>query len=174
MRTAITTFALAAALTLTANGEYVTAKEGLRLRKSPSLEAEVIEVLPFGTEVSGTVTDGWMQTSDGFLKASFLSEDDPLDQYEYCGTWLLTAYFETGQQTASGLWPEEGTTLAHNTLPFGTQIYVQGYGFWEVQDRGPQSMGTEWADLYLADFDTCVQFGTKNAKVYLVPEKEMP
>ena len=59
----------------------------------------------------------------------------------------------------SGEYPEVNVTAAHNSLPFGTQIYVEGLGVWTVQDRGPASMGTEWCDLYLGDYQTCVQFG---------------
>lgn len=159
---------------IVAKAEFVVAESGLRVRKEPNLDAEVIKVLPYRTEVEGIVTDGWMKTEDGYMKAEFLSEDDPLDGFEYLGTWRLTAYYETGCATASGAYPEVNVTAAHNALPFGTRLYIKGYGIWTVQDRGPSSMGTEWADLYLGDYGTCVQFGEKTAEVYLLPEKEMP
>ena len=159
---------------IVAKAEFVIAESGLRVRKEPNLDAEVIKVVPFGEQVEGSIINGWMKTEDGFMKAEFLSEDDPLDGFEYLGNWRLTAYYETGCATASGAYPEVNVTAAHNALPFGSRLYVKGYGIWTVQDRGPASMGTEWADLYLQDYNACVQFGEKTAEVYLLPEKETP
>lgn len=159
---------------IVANAEFVVAESGLRVRKEPNLDAEVIRVVPFGEQVEGPIINGWMKTEDGYMKAEFLSEDDPLDGFEHLGNWRLTAYYETGYATASGVYPQVNVTAAHNALPFGTRLYIKGYGIWTVQDRGPASMGTEWADLYLGDYGTCVQFGEKAAEVYLLPEKEMP
>ena len=155
-----------------AETRYVSAKEGLRIRSEPSEDAEILSVLPFASEVDGEIKDGWMQTDEGYLKVEHLAESNPLDEYQYLGEWKLTAYFETGLQTASGVWPEVNVTVAHNSLPFGTQIYIENQGFWVVQDRGPSSMGENWCDLYLGDYGTCVQFGEKYAKVYLVTEEK--
>lgn len=159
---------------IVAKAEFVIAESGLRVRKAPNLEAEVLMVIPFGEEVEGPISDGWMKTEDGFVSAEYLSDTNPLDGCEYLGNWRLTAYYETGWPTASGTYPQVNVTAAHNALPFGTRLYIKGYGTWTVQDRGPASMGTEWADLYLGDYGTCVQFGEKTAEVYLLPEKEMP
>ena len=169
-----TAIALTVMFGTTASAEYVTAKEGLRLRSAPSIHAEILDVIPFATEVNGKISAGWMHTEDGYLSAEYLSKDNPLDEYQTLGNWRITAYYETGLNTASGSYPEEHITAAHNTLPFGTELYVAGYGFWTVQDRGPSSMGTEWMDIYLGDYSTCVQFGEKQAEVYLVPQKEKP
>ena len=167
MRTAITTAALIAVLALTAHGEYVTPPEGLRLRKSPSLDAEVIEVLPFGSEVKGTIRDGWMRTADGFLKAEHLSESDPLEQYEYCGSWLLTAYTHTGLCCADGTYPEAGYSIACNSLPLGTRVFISGIGFRTVCDSGPSSMPDEWCDIFMDGYEECVAFGEQYHDVWV-------
>lgn len=167
----LVTVALIGLLTVQADAEYVTAVEGLRLRSKPNLEAEVLDVLPFRTEVTGKIKRGWMKTADGYLSAEFLSEEDPLEEYECLGNWRVTAYFETGLATASGVYPEAHVTAAHNSLPFGTQLYVEGLGFWTVQDRGPGYLGTEWMDIYLGDYGTCVSFGERYANVYLITEE---
>lgn len=159
---------LIAGMTMLARAEYVTPPEGLRLRKEPSLDAKIIRVLPFGTQVEGIVSAGWMKTDDGYLKAEYLSENDPLSEMTFMGEWRLTAYYETGYATASGVYPEVNVTLAHNSLPFGTQVYFEDLGIWTVQDRGPAHLGTEWADLYLGDYGTCVQFGERTAKAYII------
>ena len=171
MRRLVLTTAAVIAMTITSSASYVTAESGLRVRATPSTEAEILKVLPFGTEVTGTIRSGWMKTDDGYLKAEFLSEDNPLDEMQCLGEWRVTAYYATGSPTASGAWPETNVTLAHNTLPFGTVLYIEGLGTWTVQDRGPTYLGSEWCDLYLGDYGTCVQFGERTAKVYV---KEMP
>lgn len=172
MRKAITTIALTAALALTAHGKYVTAKEGLRLRKSPSLEAEIIDVLPFATEVNGTISDGWMRVEDGYVSCQYLQDTNPLEECEYLGQWRVTAYAETGNLTASGTVPQIGRTLATNERAFGETLYVQNYGIWRVEDRGPATMGPAWCDLFLGDTETCIMFGETLANVYLLDVKE--
>lgn len=167
MRRIITTIALTAIVSLTAHGEYVTPPEGLRLRKSPSLDAEVIEVLPFGTEVTGTIKEGWMKTKVGYLKAEHLSESDPLEQYEHCGSWLLTAYTHTGLCCADGTYPEAGYTVACNSLPMGTELYIEGIGFRTVCDRGPSSMPDEWCDIFMDSHEECVAFGEQHHEVWI-------
>lgn len=145
---------------------WVSAHSGLNVRAQPSQDAQIVSVLPFGTEVQGNMQDGWLETAEGFLSADWLSEEDP--RGEFLGEWRITAYYETGMATASGEYPEEHVTAAHNSLPFGTQIYVEGLGVWTVEDRGPASMGTEWCDLYLGDYQTCVQFGETRRQVWII------
>ena len=145
---------------------FVIALSGLCVRAQPSTEAPVVAIEPFATQVEGIVEDGWLEAENGYMKAEWLSEDDP--RGESLGEWRITAYYETGCATASGKYPEVNVTAAHNSLPFGTQIYVEGLGVWEVQDRGPASMGTEWCDLYLGDYSTCVQFGETFREVWLI------
>ena len=145
---------------------FVIALSGLCVRAQPSTEAPVVAIEPFATQVEGIVEDGWLEAENGYMKAEWLSEDDP--RGESLGEWRITAYYETGCATASGKYPEVNVTVAHNSLPFGTQIYVEGLGVWTVEDRGPASMGTEWCDLYLGDYSTCVQFGETFREVWLI------
>lgn len=153
---------------IVAKAEFVVAESGLRVRKKPNLDAEVIKVLPYRTEVEGTISDGWMKTEDGFVSAEFLSETDPLAEAQFLGTWRVTAYAATGNMTASGTWPEAGRTLATNNLPFGSLVYVSGHGIWRVEDRGPGYMGSEWCDLFLGNTDDCIVFGDKRLDIYLI------
>lgn len=148
-------------------GEWVNARSGLNVRSTPSTDAEIVAVLPFATEVTGTVKDAWMQIGDGYVSTEFLQDTSPLEEFEYAGEWHLTAYYATGNPTASGAWPEVNVTVAHNSLPFGTELYIEGLGFWTVQDRGPASLGTEWCDLYLGDYGTCVAFGSQHRNVWI-------
>lgn len=155
-------------MTISASGEYVTAENGLRLREEPSTEARILEVIPYATEVSGEIKDGWMRTDDGYLSAEFLSNADPLSNAQYLGTWRVTAYASTGNMTASGTWPEVGRTLATNYLPFGSLVYVSGHGIWRVEDRGPAYLGSEWCDLFLGDTNACIAWGDQRLDIYLL------
>lgn len=160
--------AVATLMAIPVKGEWVNARSGLNVRSTPSTDAEIVAVLPFATEVTGTAKDGWMQIEGGYVSTEFLQDADPLADAEYLGTFHLTAYPSTGYQTASGKWPEVNVTVAHNSLPFGTELYIKGHGIWTVEDRGPASMGTEWCDLYLGDYNACVLFGSRYADVWIL------
>ena len=166
--------ALILTMVIRANGEYVTAPEGLRIRAEPSTESEIFEVLPFGSEVNGEIEAGWMRLEgrDGYVCADFVSVDDPHEGMELLGTWRVTAYAETGYPCANGQYPSVGYTVACNSLPFGARIYVEGIGERVVEDRGPSWLGSEWCDLYLGDYWSCVQGGSRNLKVWRMEETE--
>ena len=161
-------------MVIRANGEYVTAPEGLRIRAEPSTESEILTVLPYGAEVSGEIEAGWMRLEgrDGYVCADYVSVDDPHEGMALLGTWRVTAYAETGFCCANGNYPSAGYTVACNSLPFGTRIYVEGVGERVVEDRGPSWLGSEWCDLYLGDYWSCVQWGSRNLKVWRMEETE--
>ena len=164
------------AMVVQARAEYVTAPSGLRLRKQPE-DGEIIKVIPFGTEV--TVLDdpvpGWLLVEydgdEGVMSAEWLSLDDPADGWTYLGSWHLTGYCWTGYRCADGSWPTAGYSLAHNTLPFGTRLYIQGLGERTVTDRGPGYLGSEWADIFMGSYSECVSWGSQYKDVWLIPEE---
>ena len=94
-------------------------------------------------------------------------------QLEYIGVWNTTAYTWTGNPCANGNYPTEGYTIAHNSLPFGTKVYIADVGYRTVQDRGPEYLGGEWCDIYMDSYDACVQWGMQGKDVYLVKEEEI-
>ena len=171
MRKLVIMTILTMGMTMLANAEYVTSENGLRLRAEPSLEAEVLRVVPFAEEVTGTIKNGWLETADGFLKAEYLSETNPLDGYDYMGTWMMTAYTHTGNCCFDGSYPEAGYTVACNSLPIGTVVYISGIGTRTVCDRGPQSMPGEWMDLFVDSYQEAVIFGMQHHDVWV---KETP
>lgn len=156
---------------IVAKAEFVVAESGLRVRKEPNLDAEVLKVVPFGEQVEGSIINGWMKTEDGYLSAEFLSETDPLDGYTALGRWMLTAYTHTGNACANGQYPTAGYTVACNSLPLGTEIYIQGIGRRVVEDRGPTSMPSGWCDVFMDGYGECVAFGEQYREVWA---KEMP
>lgn len=84
------------------------------------------------------------------------------------GHYTLTAYEWTGNTCANGEYPTEGYTIACNSLPLGTRVYIEGYGIYTVEDRG--GMADNVIDIYLGDYDECIEFGVQEADVYLIKE----
>ena len=88
------------------------------------------------------------------------------DTYTYLGSYELTAYAWTGNPCANGNYPSCGYTVASNSIPMGSRIYIEGYGEYVVEDRG--GMPSNVIDVYMGDYDTCIQFGRQTADVYLI------
>ena len=92
---------------------------------------------------------------------------------EYCGTWTISFYcpcYEccgewSGGATASGVYPTAWHTVACGSLPFGTEIYIDGLGYFVVEDRGVYG---EWVDVFVDDHDLCNELGLQYLDVYIV------
>lgn len=82
------------------------------------------------------------------------------------GTYELTAYTWTGNPCANGEYPTDGVTIASNTIPIGTRVYIEGLGERVVQDTG--GMGSGVIDVYMDSYDDCIQFGRQSAEVYVL------
>lgn len=106
-------------------------------------------------------------------EASFANyaEQEMVENTTYLGTYTLTAYCGCSEctgglgVTAAGNTPVEGWTVACNSLPFGTQISINGT-IYEVQDTG--NMGDNVIDIYMESHEAALAFGTQTADVYLV------
>jgi len=147
---------------------YVIALSGLCLRAEPSTEAPVISITPYATKVMGTVEDGWLQTEDGYLSADWLDSDDPLNEHTYLGTWLTTAYTHSGNACFNGEYPEPDYTIATNSLPIGTEVYIENLGYRVVQDRGPSSMPDAWLDVFVDTYSEAVSYGEQHHGVWVI------
>lgn len=79
----------------------------------------------------------------------------------YWASYLTTAYCDTGY-TASGTWTKWGTVAA--TLPFGTRVYVPGYGNGTVLDRGG-AVGPGHVDLYMPNCGQADNWGVRREKI---------
>ena len=163
--------------TAAASTRYVNSKNGLMVRNKPDEEAETITILSYGTKVQ--LLDDWKygrwyrikyEDGDAFISADYTQKTDPLDDMTYMGTWRITAYAYTGSPCANGNFPQTDYTIACNSLPFGTEVYIDGVGFRTVEDRGPAWLGSEWLDIYMGDTNQCIQWGDQYRDVYIVPE----
>ena len=88
---------------------------------------------------------------------------------EFIGTYELTAYEWSGKTCANGNFPTTGYTVACNSLPLGTRIKIKDYGEYTVEDRG--GMGGNVIDIYLSDYNSCINFGRRVAKVYIIHDE---
>lgn len=86
------------------------------------------------------------------------SEKEP--QREYLGNYKITGYDpycshccgKSDGITASGKPATPGYTIAMKGMPFGTKVYIDGLGTFEVQDRG---VGNGVIDIALSGHSAC-------------------
>lgn len=158
---------------------YVNSENGLRLRTEPSIEAEILEILPFAQKVKVLKRkrgedENWSKVKvngiKGYVHSDYLQKGDPFEDMEYLGDWRITAYAYTGSLCANGNMPTEGYTVASNYLDFGTEVYIEGVGFRTVEDRGSGWLGDAWLDLYLGNHDSCVAWGSQHRSVWIKKE----
>lgn len=90
------------------------------------------------------------------------------DSREYLGVFQITAYEWTGNPCANGRYPTVGYTVACNSLPLGTRVYIDGVGERVVEDRGASWHASNWMDLYLGDVSSCNAWGVQSRNVYIV------
>lgn len=98
------------------------------------------------------------------------------DKYQYLGSYNITGYTPKCNHccgningiTASGVDAISGYTVAASEdIPFGTTLYIEGYGYYVVEDRGnfPDTV----IDIAAPDHDACYALTGKDIPVYVVP-----
>ena len=93
---------------------------------------------------------------------------------------LVTAYTHTGSTTATGTWPRSTRTLENpgtcavvpDTFPYGSLLYVTGYGYCIAEDTGGfRHDPTRWnqIDVFMNTVDECIAWGRRrDVKVYVI------
>lgn len=95
------------------------------------------------------------------------------DLTAYCKCSICCGHWSNVPGTASGATPVEGVTIAVNGVPFGTELYIEGYGTYIVQDTG--GMGSNVIDVYFSSHEAACNFGRKNnVAVYKVSYPKRP
>lgn len=101
-------------------------------------------------------------------EALSVSDAPTQDGMTYLGTYELTAYIETGNPCADGVYPSVGYTVACNDPSLWHRwIYIEGMGQYYVHDVGGMP-SYNIIDVYLGTYDACIQFGRQSANVYLM------
>lgn len=111
--------------------------------------------------------------------ADYLEKDIPYEHIKRkeltlinIGEYKLTAYcscerccgkWSQFNKTASGTTPQQGRTVACNSLKFGTRIVING-NIYTVEDTG--NMGTNVIDIYFNSHEAALNFGVQYAEVY--------
>ncbi len=80
---------------------------------------------------------------------------------------LVTAY-DHGGMTSSGNKARKGTIAADVSLfPYGTQMYVPGYGWGEVQDTG-SAIRENHIDVFFPEKKDAIEWGRKYLDVTII------
>ncbi len=106
-------------------------------------------------------------SSINFADSSDINDkEEPIPNKVYIGTYELTAYIATGNPCASGVYPTVNHTVACNSLPMGTKIYIEGLGEFVVEDTG--GMADNVIDIFVSDYTTAINFGRQIGEVYII------
>lgn len=128
---------------------------------------------------SGTtdeVSESYLDGSDGAESITYTdTEDSETEALTYAGEWTITFYCDCPEccgkwsgmnSTASGNPPIPWYTIAAGpSYPFGTLVYIDGFGTFEVMDRG---VGDQWADIFVSNHGEIPSYGITTASVYIV------
>ncbi len=88
--------------------------------------------------------------------------------YEYSRTLtvMITAYTHTGRKTSTGVWPQVGTVAVDKSvIPYGTKLYIPGYGFGVAQDTG---VSGNHIDVFFDTEAECVKYGRKRDRTIYI------
>ena len=131
-----------------------------------------------GEEVERTVLSQWVSQAPVPERVAYggnvveMTFDSPDGTVNY---WLemnvrVTTYHDTGNPTASGIWPYYGVIAVSPdwySILKGTSIYVPGYGVGTVLDVCPGCAGEPWIDVFIP-IDQ-YEAWSKNLTVYFLP-----
>ena len=127
-------------------------------------EKKTVAYIP--TEVKEVADTTAITTQEEETTTEETTVEEAQSGYTLVGNFQLTAYEWTGNACANGNYPTTGYTVASNYFALGTKIYIEGYGEYVVEDRG--GMSSNVIDIYMGDVSTCLQFGRRNANIYIV------
>lgn len=126
---------------------YVTAADGLNLRREPSVSSELLAIIPFGTELEVLEESGeWIKTNynskEGWVFASYTSKENPLVyqnteygfQLTFKQSWAgykffqrtmdgATAVFYLGLPTKQAGWKSTGVDTGYSGM-FAIDVYT--------------------------------------------------
>ena len=137
-------------------GEYLTEEQPENIVEIDFLEEDLYVI----SEKEEAVADTYYDEIKPVI-------NEPSGTYTCAGSYRLTAYCWTGNPCMDGQWPVVGYTVACNDPKLWHKwIYIEGYGTYYVHDTG--GMANDIIDIYLEDYNTCVQFGLQYSQVYII------
>lgn len=130
----------------------------------------VNEIIAIGTKVikkPSSTSSG----SSGSSSGSSSSGGPSADQVREVRTMQSTAY-SGDTSTATGTYPQRGTIAADpSVLPYGTRLYIEGYGYGRVEDTGGfvnWAGGSNTIDLFMNSEAECYSWGRRSVTVYIL------
>lgn len=114
-----------------------------------------------GEEVSREILGEWISKQPISQKTAYGTQVVVQTSPEGLNYWLtksvrITSYRDTGNPTASGIWPYYGVIAVSPewySILKGTSIYVPGYGVGTVLDVCPGCSGEPWIDVFIPTED---------------------
>lgn len=126
-------------------------------RKEPEIEVEIV--------TTETITE---ETTEGITEEVYEEPvEEPIQEstgMSYLGTYYITGYVATGNPCSNGNYPTAGYTVASNTIPMGTTIWIDGLGTRVVEDTG--GMAGNVIDVFVGSVDEAYAI-TGNYEVYI-------
>lgn len=91
-----------------------------------------------------------------------------LGNYKITGydPWCTHCCGKANGITASGTMAEVGRTVGAKGIPYGTKIYIEGYGTYVVEDTG--GFNTNVIDIAAASHDDCYKLTNYSVPVYII------
>ena len=89
-----------------------------------------------------------------------------------CGVWSKSHASRKGsgyvQKTASGTIPKAGRTVGvdPNIIPYGTEIYIDGHGWYVAEDTGSAIKNKKNIDIYMTTHSKARAFGKQKAEIF--------
>lgn len=190
---AVTGVVLTASLTAGALAANVTATTSVNVRAGAGNNYKVVTVLKQGQTVSTSGSSGnWTKITangkTGYVYSKYLSSSasgttttasskptasassssSSSSKGRYMGNFKLT-FYAGDSTTASGRSPRVNHTIAADTslLPMYTQVYIDGWGTYTVEDRGGAIKGKK-IDIFVSSNSVARKYGVKYADVYVV------
>lgn len=160
-----------------------TLKEKEWITLVEEVQIEVIEVIE--TSESEQIIEEIIQEQvEEYIEPEPIIEQEPVEYIEelapatnmtYAGDWTITFYCDCAEcvgqyagmnMTASGNAPIPWYSVAAgSSYPFGTRLYIEGFGEFVVYDRG---VPDGWADIYVSSHAEIPSYGMTTAAVYIL------
>ena len=139
------------------------------------IPGHVLRIYPIGYQISESEIEENGIAKEQSLRSEYLNIPTEVDysNLTYFGQLNVTGYDpycshccgKSDGITASGEYTEYYKTVACNALPFGTEIYVEGYGYFRVNDTGGSKVGI---DIACESHEACAVMTKANVDVYIV------
>lgn len=159
------------------DSELIYKGQALKLVYFDDSEAETIKdecyeyINGLSSSKTETVTYSNNKPADS---VSAINGNVPFGNMTFLGNYKITGYDpwcthccgKANGITASGTMAEVGRTVGAKGIPYGTKIYIEGYGTYVVEDTG--GFNTNVIDIAAASHDDCYKLTNYSVPVYII------